>query len=468
MAGTRGRKFSARAAAAKALSEVDVSKANTAEVLGRYISWSDNHALVTELVFGTVRNMGLIDLLIEKVSGRGTGGVDKMSLAVLRVGFYEFIYVAQSPSYAVINEAVNTAKQLGRSKSSGFVNAVMRNLQRLIVSGLNDSDARPSVDVIITAPGRGVQLTDKILPNPCSKGSDYLAAVFSLPLFVVEEWVSEYGFEKALQICLASNRRPAVYAWPNLKKITFQKLAEYFEKEKVEFEQFEKQGGLKLLSHSSPADLPGYDQGLFYVQDPTAHKTAVVLIEQLMGDGDKGLKVLDMCAAPGTKTIQLAAGLGKGSIVFATDKNAERLAKVEENVARLGLDNVRVIPYEDVSQENTELPGLDAVLADVPCLNTGVLARRVENRYRLTKSGIGKITVLQKQILEKGCTLVKPGGTVCYSTCSVQKSENSELVAGFVRNFTDFSLEKEVLSLPQWMSPNSDGGYFSLIRRKVL
>ncbi len=468
MAGTRGRNFSARAAAAKAISEVDVSKPNTAEVLGRYISWSDNHALVTELVFGTVRNMGLIDLLIEKVSGRGTGGVDKMSLAVLRTGFYEYLYVAQSPSYAVINEAVNTAKQLGRSKSSGFVNAVMRNLQRLIVSCLDGSDARPSVDVIITSPGTGVQLTDKILPDPGQKGGQYLAAVFSLPVFLAEEWVNEYGFEKALNICLASNRRPGVYVWPNVKNTTYKELANLLEKESVALEVYEKEGAIKLEGHRNTADLPGYEQGLFYVQDPTAHKALAVLIEQLMGNGDKGLKVLDMCAAPGTKTVQLAAELGDKCTVYATDKNAGRLAKVEENIARLGLRNVRVIPYEAVSTENTQLNRLDAVLADVPCSNTGVLARRVESRFRLSKSGIGKITVLQKQILEKACTLVKPGGLLYYSTCSICKEENSGVVEGFVRDNTDFSIINEVLTLPQWSSPNSDGGYFSLIQRKVL
>jgi 16S rRNA (cytosine967-C5)-methyltransferase len=183
--------------------------------------------------------------------------------------------------------------------------------------------------------------------------------------------------------------------------------------------------------------------------------------------------ILDLCAAPGTKTTQMADVTGdlpheitplpisRGEAkIIATDINNRRLEMVKENIVRLGINNVNVLPYDDVLNWPSRF---DCVLLDVPCSNTGVLSRRVEARYRISSETIHELARIQGELLETAAEMLKPGGKICYSTCSIQKTENSEQIEDFLKQNQNFSLELEQLILPSAEGFDHDGCYVAVI-----
>ncbi|GAG45142.1 unnamed protein product, partial [marine sediment metagenome] len=194
-----------------------------------------------------------------------------------------------------------------------------------------------------------------------------------------------------------------------------------------------------------------------------------------------GWTILDLCAAPGTKTTQLAEATADSAKIIATDIDSRRLEMVKENTARLGINSVDVVQYEElpgifecrmpnadfqIENRKPKIENLfDCVLLDVPCSNTGVLARRMEVRYRISPETIGQLTGLQGELLRTASGLVKPGGKICYSTCSIQRAENSELVEEFLKKNQNFTLVFEQLTLPSAEKFDHDGGYVAILMR---
>ena len=209
-------------------------------------------------------------------------------------------------------------------------------------------------------------------------------------------------------------------------------------------------------------ELPGFKEGLFTVQDITASLPVRLLNPQ------PEWTILDLCAAPGTKTTQLAELTEDSAKIIATDIDPQRLESVKENTTRLGITSVSILPYEELltSKFSTLNPKFDCVLLDVPCSNTGVLAKRIEARYRVNPKVIKELTETQTELLAAAAKMLKPKGKICYSTCSIQKAENSRLVKDFLRQNPDFALESELLTLPSSEGLDHDGGYVAIITRK--
>ena len=175
--------------------------------------------------------------------------------------------------------------------------------------------------------------------------------------------------------------------------------------------------------------------------------------------------MLDLCAAPGGKTIQLAEVTGDRATIMATDLNALRLKRLQETLDRLGIRSVQVVPYEALQDPVVTADGFDLVLVDAPCSNTGVMARRPEVRYRLRPEAIGGLVQTQVGLLQKAAALVRPGGLVGYSTCSIQQAENAGVVQAFLQGHPGFGLESERLTLPSAGPFDHDGGYVAILRR---
>ncbi|HEY5141722.1 MAG TPA: RsmB/NOP family class I SAM-dependent RNA methyltransferase, partial [Methylococcales bacterium] len=178
-----------------------------------------------------------------------------------------------------------------------------------------------------------------------------------------------------------------------------------------------------------------------------------------------GQTVLDMCAAPGTKTTQLAELMTDTGSIFATDIDEMRLKRLETACKRLQTSSVRVLPFANLAKllANEQC---DAVLLDVPCSNTGVLSRRPEVRYRINSQSISKLAHTQLQLLRRAAEIVKPGGKICYSTCSIQKKENTDVVQQFLTHNNRFALLQEKLSLPSADKIDRDGGYTALLQKR--
>lgn len=455
---TRQKAESARTIAITALNRFDADpKRNYAgTILNKLLPATSEKQRATDLVFGTIRNRSAIDMVIAKLADCPVERIPAELLNIIRIGAYELIYCPAISEYAIVNEAVANAKAIAGKKQTGFVNAVLRQITRHIK---NRQIPLPQADTRRTLPQTpltGCEFDINILPEPKLSPADYLSTVFSLPKWLVTDWLGEFGAESTQQVCFASNRRPSIYIRPNTLKTTIGELAEKFRQANIDLEIVASESMIKTKSPRAVAKLAGFAEGLFTVQDITASQPVRALVPQ------PAQTILDLCAAPGTKTTQLAELTGDKAKIIATDIDSDRLEKVKENTTRLGISSVSIVAYEDMEKITAEIGPFDCILLDVPCSNTGVLAKRPEARYRIRQEAITELTKIQLQLLQTAETMIKPEGKICYSTCSIQAGENSRLVREFVRGH-NFELEYESLTLPSSEGYDHDGGYVAII-----
>jgi len=453
------RPTTARSIAVEVLCEAQLRQVFAGELLDKYLQLTERQR-ATDLVFGVIRNRTVIDTVIRRFSSYSTEQVPDKILNVLRVGVYELVFCPQAAEYAIVNEAVEYTKNSANRKQAGFVNAVLRQTLRHIVSRQKILDQALPPNTLPQSTDMGCEFSIELLPDRNVSPVEYFSIAFSLPAWLVGGWLSEYGLEQTMQIVFASNRRPSVYLRPNPLKTTAGELAEKLKAAEVECEVELESQMIKLISPGSITALPGFDEGLFSVQDLSAAETVRLLNPQPVWT------ILDLCAAPGTKTIQLAQTAGGTAKILATDIDSSRLRKVKENVARLGLSHfVTVIEYDALDDFVKRFGDFDCVLVDAPCSNTGVLARRPEVRHRITPDSIAKLTKAQGDLLCKAAKLLKPGGVLCYSTCSIQPEEDNVLVKSFLRDNPGFKLKAEKLIFPSAQQPDHDGGYAAIMEK---
>ena len=468
MAGQKNK--SARVIAVEVLNRCDPKKSYAGTILDSLRHETEQSQRATDLVFGTLRNHRAIDAVIATFSGRPVKRIQGWLLNIIRVGTYELIYCPSTEQYAIVNEAVLNTKSVGSPKQAGFVNAVLRQIARHISNRQMAIFEGNTKSTLPQTPVTGCQFDTDFLPDSETRPSEYFSTVFSLPEWLITGWLAEFGEESTRQICFASNRRPSVYIRPNRLRTTIEALTEKLDAEGIEFEivpdsemiriKSGKRRGVCYCRPSNVTQLPGFTEGHFTIQDITA-SMPVRTIENLKLK-TLNLKFLDLCAAPGTKTIQLAEVTGDSAKIVATDIDNRRLEMVKENTTRLGINSVNIVPYEKLVNSQSRF---DCILLDVPCSNTGVLARRVEVRYRINPEAIRELPPIQGKLLRTVAEMIKPGGKICYSTCSIQKAENSELIEDFLKKNQNFTLESEQLTLPSAEGFDHDGGYVAILTK---
>ena len=450
----------AREIATALLNRFDPKRGYAAAILSDLLHQTNETQRATDLVFGTIRNRAAIDKVIAEFSGRLVERIQPELLNIIRVASFELIYCPQTPEYSIVNEAVNMAKALARKKQTGFVNAILRQITRHIQNRqipLSQADPQKALPQTLST---GCQFDTEILADPKTSLAEYFSIAFSLPEWLVTDWLNEFSEEQVRQICFAGNRRPSIYIRPNTLRTTTEEIAEKFHAEDVDFEivpldNLQASRMIKIKSPRAITELPGFKEGLFTVQDITAALPARLL------NPKTEWKILDLCAAPGTKTTQLAELTEDSAKIIATDIDADRLKSVNENTARLGITCVNILPYEQILNSK-----FDAVLLDVPCSNTGVLAKRIEVRYRVSPKAVKELAKTQASLLAAAAKMLKTKGRICYSTCSIQRAENSHLVKDFLQKTPDFELQSELLTLPSAEGFDRDGGYVAIITRK--
>ena len=452
---------SARTIAIKVLNQCDPKRNYAGPILNKLLHETDQKQRATDLVLGTIRNRRAIDTVISTFSGRPLERIPGKLLNIIRIGTYELIYLPETGQHSIVNEAVENAKMLSGKKQVGFVNAVLRQTIRHITNRQIELSQTNPKRTLYQTPATGCEFDRDFLPDPESSLADYLSIAFSLPKWLITDWLSEFDAEPTRQICFASNRRPSIYLRTNSLKTTTQNLAEKFQHATIDFEivdvqcsmpdtprvssiENQESSMIKVKSPRTITELPGFAEGLFTVQDISASQAVKILKPQ------PNWTILDLCAAPGVKTTQLAEATGDSAKIIATDIDAERLKKVRENTSRLGIKSVDIVPYEELLDSKSKIPNskFDCVLLDVPCSNTGVLARRVEARYRIKPRAIKELAKTQRELLSAAAQMIKPHGKICYSTCSIQKDENSNLIRDFLQKIRGFELESEELTLP--------------------
>lgn len=459
MAGTEPK--TGRRIAYEVLRSFEAAGRNASEILHSVIHKTEQKAQATDLVFGVIRNRVAIDMIITQIGGTPIERIRQKLVDILRIGTYELVFVPKTPEYAIVNEAANLAGAVTGKKHVGFVNAVLRNISRGIADRTVSLTNADVLKTLPQSPQAGCLFKSAILPDPKAFPADYLSKAFSLPVWLVTNWLDEFGPERTTEICFGSNRRPGIFLWPNTLKTTTDALAKRFTQEGIEFAADADQPMLKLKSHQPVFRLSGFDEGLFFVQDPTTANAV-----QMLGPRP-GWTVIDVCAAPGGKTVQMAQLMNNTGRIIATDIDPQRLGKVDANCKRLGVTIVETIEHDRLAQVITEIGRCDAILLDVPCSNTGVLARRPEVRLRIKPKAVASLARTQRQLLEKVSQMASAGSKICYSTCSIMKQENSEVVKKFLSKSPGFSLESQELILPCAAGDRCgrDGGYVAIIRK---
>lgn len=388
-----------------------------------------DRGLLHELVFGVVRWQGTLDWLI---AARTQGRPQKSLLQIfLRLGLYQLFWLDRVPDHAAVNETVELARQAGFGPQAGFINAVLRNCQR-------------------ERAGIVQELQDLKLREP------HLG--YSHPEWLCHQWQQRWGDEKVRALLAWNNEPPAVFIRVNTLKATPEELARQFEIEGVRFEPklFDWVEGdlvFKLKEHPPLASLASFQQGMFYVQDPST----LLAVHEL--DPRPGETVLDLCAAPGGKTTFAAQLMRNEGLVVAEEPDAKRSGLIRENCARLGVTCVR----SPAAPGELPPPTFDRILVDAPCSNTGVMRRRVELRWRIQCAEIERLREVQLRLLQESASRLKPGGTMVYSTCSLEPEENRSVVEEFLAGHSEFTHETERQLIP--FQDGVDGAYVARLRR---
>ena len=355
-----------------------------------------------ELVYGMLRRRSWIDArLAERVSG-GLARLDADVIDLLRLGAYQLLAMGSVPPYAAIGQTVELVKRRHGIGASKLANAVLRRLDR----------ERATLEVVLPA--------DLV---------DALSLEYSHPRWIVARWLARFGEGDTRRLLAANNREAPLVARPY--HVVREQLEAMLENAGVETadaplvpDSIVLTGGVGSLT-----ELGAFKQGLFHLQDPAS--TLVTRYASV----PTGAEVADLCAAPGGKTLELARS---ADTVYAADLSRTRLARVRENLKRLDVENV-VTLVADATKPT--LANMDAVLIDAPCTGTGTFRRHPDSRWRLKASDLAVLPALQRAILRASADVVRPGGLLVYSTCSLELEENDDQVTTFLADHPDWKLE---------------------------
>ena len=412
--------------------------------------------LATELVFGCLRRRGTLDQVLGAFSRRPVRRIQARLLEVLRVGAYQLLFLDKVPPAAAVNEAARCAGRVSSKAGVGFVNACLRALARAI-RGKDDKPPEDPRTAIPLGDGLWCHLDRPVLPDPTSDQAGFLAAAHSHPRWLVERWLARFGHEETTRLLEHDNRAPAVVLRVNRLRARRHELLDHLARE-GHWGKPLGEGHVALDHRGSVAGLAPLRQGLCTVQGVAASEAA-----RLLGPRP-GEMILDLCAAPGSKTAQLAELSGDQATVVAVDNSLDRLRLVAQNAQRLGLRSIRPIAANASRCGEVLATRFDAVLLDAPCSNTGVLARRAECRWRLSPETIERLAEVQKQLLAAAARALKPGGRLVYSTCSLEPEENERVVESVCSRRRELRVVESRYLLPT--QTNDDGGYVALVRHE--
>jgi 16S rRNA (cytosine967-C5)-methyltransferase len=393
----------------------------------------DDRRLTQEMVYGCVRWQAALDWLIaQKTEGRPQ--MPQVQV-FLRLGLYQLFFLDRIPPHAACFETVEIAKRLGFVQQSNFINAIFRRL---------DAD-RAGVKQALAE----LQTTHPHIG-------------FSHPEWLVAKWTARWGAADTRRLLEWNNSAPRTNIRVNTLKTDPTKLVERWRlHENVEYDFFpctwtEEHTVFTLKVHPSLATLGSFQDGWFYVQDPSTLLSVQAL------DPWAGESILDLCAAPGGKTAYIAQKMENDGELLACDSSPDRLKLVTENCTRLGVTCVKTLALGDHPEAVLQFQKFDKVLVDAPCSNTGVLRRRIDLRWRLQPDEPARLRETQLKLLHLASLHLKPGGTLIYSTCSIEPEENSEVVKDFLAAHPQFTLESERDLLP--FRDGVDGAYVAKLR----
>ena len=398
---------SAREVALKVLYKIEQEEIFAEEGVEKYCAGlrfsREDRRLVGELVFGTTKLRKRIDYLISQVLDEKLERLTPWMRNILRMGIYQLEFTDKIPAYAAINESVNLAKKYGHTGVASLVNGVLRNYER-----------------------KKEQI--KFPPEEL----EYISTFFSFPEWLIEKWLSSFGRENVIGLCEYFNRKPNLGVRVNQLKSSTTQVEDYFQKNSLSFRKGSFLEGFYYLE--SPLELDELEllpEGKIYIQD----EASLLAVELL--DPKPGEKVLDLCAGPGGKSGYISQRMQNQGKVIAVDTSETKLQLVRENCQRLGATIVETVLGDAVDFATTPV---DKILVDAPCSGTGVLNRNADARWQKKPEDLERLTKLQLSILENAVSLLKSGGVIVYSTCSIMPEENQIVIGTLLEKHSELKV----------------------------
>ncbi len=400
-----------RGLAVKILNRVERTDAYLEKLLDNEMSNTElngqDKALLYEIVHGVIRWMGRLDWVLNGFyKGQFSKAIPNLKNG-LRVALYQILFLDKIPDYAVVNEAVEFVKKLQGQKPADLTNAILRNIIR------NKNGIR--------------------YPDPNEDLPGYISAYYSHPSWMVKRYLARFGREDTEKLLATNNEKPYLTLKINALKTNPNEFKELLNSVNLKFnpgrylsEFFQLQNLTNITAWKY------YSHGYFNVQDESAGLACRLL------EPEPGMRILDMCSAPGGKTAYIAGLIHDKGEIIALDRYESRLKIMRKNMERLGINSVKTIEVNALEYDD----GLfDRVLADVPCLGSGTLSKKPDIKWKKDLLDLKRITELQYNLLLKAAAMVKPGGVLVYSTCSIEPEENGEIVNKFLINNSNFKLQ---------------------------
>jgi 16S rRNA (cytosine967-C5)-methyltransferase len=406
--------------------------------------------LATQLSYGVLRRRATLDALLKPFIARPLGPGAEAIHEALRLGVFQLVLLSHIPAHAAVHE---TVELVANAKMKGFVNGVLRNIARLLT---DDTASSPAADALPLDGGRYRRLAKPTLALPDQHPVEYLAAGFALPAWLLRRWLARWGWGECLRLGFWFAATPSVWLRCNTLRTDRKTLLAALSDAGSSAEAGEHPQAVRLTEHVQIRELPGFAEGWFAVQDASAMQVASAL------DPATGDEVLDLCAAPGTKTTHLAELMRNHGKIIACDIDEERLQTLRELARRLGVTIIETRLLNSRADEGLPPGPFDAILVDAPCSNTGVLGRRPEARWRLRESDLAELVRLQTKLLLQAAERLKLGGKLVYSTCSIEPEENQQVVANVMKALPFLKKVAEKEEVP---GVPADGGYWSRLVR---
>ena len=389
-------------------------------------------AFITRVTEGTLERMIELDYIINQFSKTKVNKMKPVIRTIIRSAVYQLKYMDSVPDSAVCNEAVKLAGKRGFSGLKGFVNGVLRNISRNLDN---------------------VKYPDK------SDTVKWLSVIYSMPEWIITEWLKNYDremVEKMLQAFLAE--RPTTIRC-NLSQISREELAEELKKEGVKVRLCDTvDSALFISGYDYLGALESFRTGHFQVQDISSMEVAE------WADPKEEEYIIDVCAAPGGKSLHLADKLAGKGHVEARDLTPYKVDLIRDNIARIGIDNIEAVCQDATVYDEASEKKADILIADLPCSGLGVLGKKTDLKYKMNPDTQEELVHLQRKILSVVHHYVKSGGKLLYSTCTIHRAENQENAAWFAEQYPEFELVRERQFLPG--VDDSDGFYIAEFVRK--
>ncbi|RAZ79256.1 16S rRNA (cytosine(967)-C(5))-methyltransferase RsmB [Planococcus halotolerans] len=378
-----------------------------------------NRGLLTEITYGTLQHQMTLDYYLEPYL---KGKVEPWVKTLLRMSLYQIVYLDRIPSHAVVHEAVEIAKRRGHGGVASLVNGVLRSVQR---SGVRSFNA---------------------IADPIEK----ISIETSHPAWMIKRWSEQFGLEKTREMALENNKIPSQTVRVNTVRATVEEAIEMLESEGLEAVPSKIIPECLVITGGQPARTATFEKGFITIQDESSMLPSYAL--QL----EPGMKVLDMCAAPGGKSTHIAEKLNNKGSLYSMDLHPHKVKLIKESADRLGHTVIETeVGDGKKSVERFGKEQFDRVLVDAPCSGLGVIKRKPDIKYTKKEEDFSRLQEIQIELLDQAAQLLKPDGILVYSTCTVDNMENRGTAERFLKEHTD--MEKIQVSLPEALGIKHSG-----------